>query len=171
MKRALVPVLVAAAAAAFALSASAEEKKTSARIADLSWLEGAWRHAAGDDSFDECWTGAAGGTMAAVSRDVTQGRTSMYELSTIETTETGLVLRIRHFGEGLAPWKSEAAGPGSWPLAKCEGQEAVFEDPARDFPRTIVYRRDKDVLKATLDGKRGDKPMHMEFELKRVSSK
>jgi hypothetical protein len=158
--------------------ASGEEpgtKKPAATLADLAWLEGSWRSTDGKEIFDEIWTGPEGGSMAAVSRSVEDGRTGMYELSTIETTPTGPVLRIRHFGAGLEPWKSEAAGTPSWPLAKLAGKEVLFEDPSRDFPRSILYRRetgkDGDVLVARLEGKRGDKPVEMEFRLARVSSK
>jgi hypothetical protein len=171
MKRPLIPVLALAAAAVFATAASGGDKKSATQIGDLAWMEGAWRHAEGEDSFDETWTGAAGGTMAAVSREISHGKIKMYELSTIEATPEGLVLRIRHFDEGLVPWKSEADGPGSWPLVSCADKEAAFENPAKDFPRKITYRREKDALVAKLEGQMKDKPVQMEFRLDRVSSK
>lgn len=160
--------------AAFAMgrdAAVAQEKP--ATLADLAWLEGSWRSVDGAEIFDETWLAPEGDSMSAVSREVQGGKTRMYELSTIEATDAGPVLRIRHFGAGLAPWKSEAADTPSWPLASRGDREATFEEPSRGFPRRIVYRREAgkdgkpDVLVAKLDGERGGKPMAMEFRLVR----
>jgi hypothetical protein len=143
-----------------------------ATLADLAWLAGRWRSQDGGEVFDETWLPAEGDAMAAVSRSVEGGKTGLYELSAIERTDAGLVLRIRHFGPGVAPWASESGETPSWPLARRGAREATFEEPSRAFPRRIVYRREKgagaDVLVARLEGERGGKPATMEFRLARV---
>ena len=176
---AVTTVLAAAAIWASVVPArsAADEKEAPAKLADLAWLEGNWRHADGGEIFDELWTAPEGDAMAAVSRSVRDGKTSMYELSSIEASEKGLVLCIRHFGAGLASWKSEAAATPAWPLVRRGDREAVFEDATRAFPRSIVYRREsgtdgaQDVLVARLEGERGGKPTVMEFRLTRTSPK
>jgi hypothetical protein len=165
--------VLAAAALAAPPRLRAEEAPPPTRLSDLAWLEGHWR-SGGEDAFDEVWLPADGGSMAAVSRLVHGGKANLYELSTIEESPEGLALRIRHFGPGLSPWKSEEGGTPTWRLARTGRSEAVFEDAARDFPRTIAYRRESgdagDVLVARLEGTAQGKPRTMEFRLDRVTS-
>lgn len=150
--------------------AAGEEPAPRATIADLAWLAGAWRMEHDGQRFDEHWLPPAGGTMAAVSRASSAAGTSLYELSAIEPGEGGaLVLRIRHFSPGLVPWNSEAKGPGEWTLVRCQSQEAVFENPALPFPRSISYRIDADgVLVARLAPAEGSPRKPMEFHLRAV---
>ena len=159
-------------ASGFALGAAGageEEKPAVPAVADLAWLAGSWRAGNESDGFEEHWLPAAGGTMAAVSRNIHGGKTGLYELSAIEPGEGGRpVLRIRHFGPGLAPWKSEAEGTPAWPLLSAKKGEAVFEDPAREFPRRIVYRLVEDDLVARLEPAEGAKNRPLEFRLKKV---
>jgi hypothetical protein len=167
-------VVVAAVAAASLPTGAGEPSPSAVSISTLAWLEGHWR-SEGKDAFDEAWLPAGGGVMAAVSRMVHDGEAGMFELSTIEPSAEGLALRIRHFGPGLSPWKSEEGATPSWTLARSGEREVVFEDAARGFPRTIGYRRQAgtsggpDVLVATLEGAEGGEKRHMEFRLLRVA--
>lgn len=165
-------VVVAAGIAAACARAQEDADDEPATIESLAWLAGNWQRSDASGSFDERWMPPAGGTMAAVSRAVENGKTGLYELSVIEPTEAGLVLRIRHFGPGLTPWKSEAAGPGTWALASSGARTVVFEDPKNEFPRRIVYTRGEDesgkaTLTARLDGGE-DSPQAMEFRFESV---
>ncbi len=139
-----------------------------AKAADLAWLAGTWR--AGDESggFEEHWTAPWGGTLAAVSREVGDGGTRMVELSSIEPDGEGLVLRLRHFDASLKIAAMDKDGALSWPLAQLGEKRAVFDEPTREFPRRIVYEREGDTLRATLEGARDGKPQRMAFELSLV---
>jgi hypothetical protein len=139
-----------------------------ATVADLAWLAGAWADAGEGRSFEETWLPPSGGTMAAVSREVAKGATRMLELSSIEPDAEGVLwLRVRHFGAGLAPWKSEIPETGKWRLASTGERSVTFEDAARDFPRTIAYSVGKDgALAAVLEGSRGGKPARLAFTLR-----
>jgi hypothetical protein len=171
--RRLLPLAAVLALSAVVLRFAKASEDPPAGLAGLAWLEGHWR-SGGEDAFDETWLPAGGGSMAAVSRLVHGGKANLYELSAIEETDAGLVLRIRHFGPGLEPWKSEAEATPTWALSKSAPNEVVFEDATRDFPRRISYRREAgsagkpDALVARLEGSKDGKPREMEFRLTRV---
>lgn len=146
----------------------AEEEVASPRIGDLAWLAGTWRSEEGAMPFEETWTAPWGGTMAAVSRGLKEGRTSMVELSSIEPHDGALRLHLLHFHAGLKPWASEKDGPLVWTLVECAENRAVFRNAERSFPRDVVYERDGDTLKAILAGTQGGKEARMGFVLTRV---
>ena len=131
-------------------------------------MAGTWRSDGGPMPFEEHWTAPWGGTMAAVSRGQKDGQVSMTELSSIETVGTDLVLHLRHFHNGLVPWESEKDGPLTWTLSDWGEHRAVFSDPEKDFPRSVTYERDGNVLRAILEGGSAEKPMRMAFTLTRV---
>ena len=145
-------------------------------LADLAWLAGSCRVASDGETFDETWLPPLGDGMVAVSRSVVGGVTKLVELSAIEATDAGIVLRIRHFGPGLTPWKKDAGGAESWPLEAVRGTEAAFTEPSRKFPRTVRYRREPgaagkpDVLTARLEGE-GGPPGGLEFRFERVEAR
>ena len=169
----LVPIALASLTAlvvlpVFWLHAEEESPPASPVIADLAWMAGTWRSDGGPMPFEEHWTAPWGGTMAAVSRGQKNGQVSMTELSSIESVGDDLVLHLRHFHGALVPWESEKDGPLTWKLTDHGEHRAVFSDPDRDFPRSVIYERDGDVLRAILEGGSDENPMRMQFELKRV---
>lgn len=168
-------LLVVAAVATVALVRSGHAEESAMPELDvmsLEWMAGHWAHVGDDGRFDEVWLPPAAGALQAVSRQAGADGTSMVELSAIEATDAGVQLRIRHFDSRLTPWKSEADGPGTWTLVSVDGESVVFEDAARDFPRTIGYARERvvdgpDVLVARLRGE-GGPPGGLTFRLVRV---
>ena len=146
----------------------AEEEPAPATIADLAWMSGTWRSDGGPMPFEEHWTAPWGGTMAAVSRGQKNGAVSLLELSSIETVEGTLVLHLRHFHGALRPWESERDGPLTWTLSESGENRVVFTDPDQEFPRSVTYERAGDVLRAILEGEKGEHPMRMAFTLQRV---
>jgi uncharacterized protein DUF6265 len=161
-------ILAAAVAGAVRAGDKAETDGTAAkvRIADLGWLAGEWTSDEDGAAFDELWTAPRGDAMFAVSRLVQDGATGLCELSAIEQTGDGLVLRIRHFSRSLEPWKSDAAGPLTMTLVESAAKKLVFEDAKRAFPRRIAYEREGEVLTALLEGEKDGKPVNERFELK-----
>jgi len=150
-----------------ASGAAAQEKSSSAKVADLAWLAGTWRSDDDHGLVEEHWLPPASGGMAGVFRMARGGKVSLYEVLAIETGPDGTpVMLIRHFGPGLEPWKSEAGATPSWTLTESGKGKAVFSNPAIPFPRSISYELDgKDAVVVRLDADPSSPKKPMEFRL------
>jgi len=147
------------------VEASGEETPTKG-VAALGWLAGDWTTQEGPLTWDEHWLAPRGDAVFAVSRMVSSkdDTTRLCELTAIEQTAEGPVLRLRHFSRSLEPWKSEAAGPMTMKLAEQGERKIVFEAPERDFPKKLSYVREGDVLTARLEGEQNGKPSEHVFK-------
>ncbi|MSO22168.1 MAG: hypothetical protein EXQ58_02705 [Acidobacteria bacterium] len=58
-------------------------------MSDLAWLAGAWQGTVGKTQIEEYWIQPGGGTMLAVFRTVTNGRTVAFEFLRIESCTDG----------------------------------------------------------------------------------
>jgi len=156
---------------------------------DLAWLSGTWRHEEeSGDMEEETWSSPRADAMVGMLRMAQRGRVNLYELMSIELDGPAgsadgplipgqepvaggapqrLVFHLRHFQRGLVPWEAEKSGPLTFTIKSLAPNEAVFEDPARDFPRELVYRREGDLLKIRLVSATAAKK-DMEFVMKRV---
>jgi hypothetical protein len=144
----------------------ADAKKKDAKVPtlkDLAWMAGAWAESEGPSVFTETWHAGQGDAMAGVAHWTISGRTRMFELMSIETTASGLVLNVRHFHKGLVPWPSEVKGPITWPLKSLDGKHAVFEHPTRAWPKRMEYHRKGDVLAGRLSGMENGRPKEIPF--------
>lgn len=72
-----------------------------ASIADLSWMTGNWAGALGPNQLEENWIATEGGSIAALVRMTGNGKTSMFEMITIEEAEGSLVLHIQQWNPGF----------------------------------------------------------------------
>jgi hypothetical protein len=97
----------------------------------------------------------AGGSMFGVSRTVANGKTVFFEYLRIETRGDGLFY-VAH---------PKARTPGTdFKLVRLSGQEAVFENPAHDFPKRLIYRKNADgSLTARIEGNGTEKEKPQEF--------
>ncbi len=119
-------------------------------ISDLSWLAGDWQTAAGGRSqTDEHWTHPSGASMLGLSRTVAGGRTYEFEYLRIEQRQDGIYY-VAH---------PKARCPGTdFKLTSVTTTEAVFENPAHDFPKRITYHKTAaGSLVASVDGGPGSK--------------
>ncbi len=125
------------------------------KIEDLAWLSGDWETSPGRAQIDEHWTSPSGGSMMGVSRTVAGGRTVFYEYLRIEARGTD-IFYVAH---------PKARTPGTdFKLMKINGQEAVFENLAHDFPKRIIYRRNADgTLTARIEGDGTEKEKPQDF--------
>ncbi|MCC7387758.1 MAG: hypothetical protein IT431_03220 [Phycisphaerales bacterium] len=147
-------LMVLLTAAACALGGPGAQPEPPAPTLDgLAFLAGAWeaKDEAEGEQMREVWDMPRGDAMVGHFSIVASGKAVLYELLVIELDETGPVMRLRHFGPGLEPWASEAAGPLTMRLAELGERRAVFEDPARAFPRRVVYTREGDRLGVLLE--------------------
>ena len=125
------------------------------KLEDLAWLSGDWETAPGRRQIDEHWTAVAGGSMIGMSRTVAGGKTVFYEYLRIETRGDGIYY-VAH---------PKARTPGTdFKLMRLSGQEAVFENPAHDFPKRIIYHKNADgTLTARIEGDGTEKEKPQEF--------
>ncbi|HKQ63126.1 MAG TPA: DUF6265 family protein [Candidatus Polarisedimenticolaceae bacterium] len=104
------------------------------RIEDLGWMAGDWEMVSGDTRIEEHWTRPAGGTMVGMGRTLRGPTTAFFEYLRLETRPDGIYY-VAH----------PQARPGTdFKLVRHAAQEAVFENPAHDFPQRITYRREAD---------------------------
>jgi len=133
-------------------SASRETRTsgTSSKISELAWLSGAWQTAPGGRArIEEHWTVPAGGTMIGMGRTVVGDKTAEFEF-----------LRIEQRGDDIY----YVANPNArcpqtdFKLTRLSGQEVVFENPAHDYPKRVMYRKNSDgSLVASIDAGEGTK--------------
>ena len=117
-----------------------------AAAADLSWLAGCWASEAGGPGSGEQWMAPAGGSLLGLNRTVREGRTVSYEFMRIYESGDSLTYVAQPSGQSVT----------SFELVRLEQHEVVFENLAHDFPQRVAYRLDGNVLRARVEGRRGD---------------
>ena len=119
-------------------------------LADISWISGNWKTAAGGRAqIEEHWTQAAGASMLGMGRTVAGDKTVEFEYLRIEQRADG-IFYVAH-PKGRCPGTD-------FKLTRASATEAVFENPQHDFPKRIIYRKGADdTLTASVDGGEGTK--------------
>ncbi len=123
----------------------------------LAWLTGCWQIARGDEVIDEQWMSPRGGVMLGMSRTTRGDRTTATEFVTLRVSD------------GRVAYEANPSGqtPTSFPATMVSAERAVFENPAHDYPKRIVYeRRGDDGLVAAIDDGSGAK--RVEYPFRRV---
>lgn len=125
------------------------------RAEDLAWLAGTWLAEEADGSWtEERWATPRGGVMLGTSLSGKGGEAGWFEYMRIARGEGGRL--AFHASPGGAP-------ASAFPLVASAAREAVFENPAHDYPTRIVYRREGKVLSATIAGPGGAKARSWRF--------
>lgn len=126
-------------------------------IEQLGWISGSWEMLTPDARREEHWTDPGGGILLGVGRVVTKRKT-FFEFLRIEARADGVYYVAQEQGKS----------PGvDFKLARCEGPEAVFENPAHDFPQRLIYRKNPDgSLFARIEGPRDGKTVGEDFLFK-----
>ena len=123
----------------------------------LAWLAGCWQIARGDEVIDEQWMPPRGGVMLGMSRTVRAGRTTATEFVTLRVSDGHVAYEANPSGQK----------PTSFPATMVSADRAVFENPAHDYPRRIIYERTgDDGLVAAIDDGSGAK--RVEYPFRRV---
>ncbi len=99
-------------------------------LARLAFIEGTWRSDADGAAAEEQWTAPRAGSMLGTGRVIAGERTVFFEFLRIEATDAGVVYTAMPRGGAATPFRLESA----------TDHEAVFVNPAHDFPSRIVYR-------------------------------
>ena len=126
------------------------------KISELAWLSGDWQTAPGGRALiEEHWTVPAGGTMIGMGRVVAGEKTAEFEF-----------LRIEQRGNDLYYVANPNANcpQTDFKLTRLTGQEVIFENPAHDYPKRVMYRKNSDgSLVAGIDGGEGTKSQSFSY--------
>lgn len=125
-------------------------------ISDLGWMSGDWQTDAGGRAVsEEHWTRPAGGSMIGMSRTLAGDRTVSFEFLRLEQRAEAIYYVASPNGRCPAT---------DFKLTRLSGQEAIFENPAHDFPKRIIYRKNSEgALAASIDGGEGTKSVMFAF--------
>ena len=129
-----------------------------ASLADLAFLEGAWRGGEGF-VFEETWSGASGGVMTAMARGFSGDDLHVLEYIVVSDEEAGVVMRFKHYNADFTTW--EKAGPTTLTLTSASENDLTFSaDPPSENVKSIRYwLSDENTLQADIvlveDGEQG----------------
>ena len=140
--------LVTGIAAALLLTGAAP----AATVDDLGWMAGTWIEetieGTGGRWTEEYWTIPRGGVMLGASRSGRGAALGEFEFLRLQVGEDGVVAYVAQPGGGT---------PVAFRLADHDAMSATFENAAHDYPQRIRYRRDGDVMTATISAIDGSK--------------
>lgn len=126
----------------------------------MSWLAGDWSGDAWGGRFHAFYTTPEGGRLLSYSRLEQDGHDTYYEFEVFERRAEGV--HLQPFPGGQRADGFELASYDE------QGQEAVFENPAKDWPTRISYQRAAaDRLVITLSDPHGTSDKVERFDLQR----
>jgi hypothetical protein len=143
--------------------AVAEESATARpTLEEFAWLAGQWRIEHANRLVDEHWMPPAGGLMIGMARAVESGKVVEYEFTLLREEPNGDIVYV------ASPSKQRET---IFRLTSLVNGEAVFENPAHDFPKKIIYvRRPDGSLLAAIEGPGKDgKPRRIEYPFTRIA--
>jgi hypothetical protein len=162
-------IITVTGAAAWAMVITiAAEAAPPCKVADLAWMQGAWRsHEAGSNG-EERWTMAAGDRLMGSSWFFQAGAPGGFaEALTIQQDGGAIVLRIRHFNPGLTHALEPQDAPMTLLAARCGPTGAVFDGQGDRAGEHMTYRRDGDTLTFIGDFIHAGKPVRDEVAFRR----
>jgi hypothetical protein len=129
----------------FTISVSAQKSE------QMKWVAGIWKISSGNNSIVEQWTITNDSMLTGKSFFVKDGKDSIQQES--------LELSFRN---GNWNYISTVAGqnnnqPVYFKIIFLKGAEFIAENPAHDFPQRIAYRRIKNQLFASIEGRNNGK--------------
>jgi hypothetical protein len=137
--------------------AAAEKIVNPKPVQIISWLDGRWVKAYGDNFMEEHWSNL-GGTFMGMCQEMKDGKATFLEISVIEPDGEDTVMRIRHFGPGLKSAWEEKEAPMVFKLGEHSNKKAVFEGAGVNQGEKVVYSLlTKDILDITTEFLRGGK--------------
>jgi hypothetical protein len=121
-------------------------KKTLALVLLLlpAWMSGRWTATVGNVQMEEYWSAPGGGMMLGLHRDIGAKKTS-FEFMRIEARGEQLVFVAQPSGRP----------PTEFPAKSVGKSRIVFENPAHDFPKRVIYWRSGEKLCARVEGDGG----------------
>jgi hypothetical protein len=121
---------------------------------DLSFMAGKWITESEWGEMEENWSEPMGNCMMCSYRCVKNGKVVFYEFIIIEQTDSGPVMKLRHFSPGNIGWE-EKDKPYEYPLMFLEPDRARFERP--DKKTALTFERiSKEKMTVVLDRQEKD---------------
>jgi hypothetical protein len=115
------------------------------QVADLAWLAGDWVEDQGQTMTEEVWLPPRGGIMLMMNRSGTRERAAGFEFARIASIGGRLAFMAQPVG----------AAPVSFALQRLGEQDVTFANPAHDFPVSVRYWREGELLRAEIAGRDG----------------
>ena len=131
-------------------------------------LVGRWKGLYGDQPVEEIWHEPVLGEMMGCFRWVKEGKVWLYEFCQLAQREGGIVLRIRHFGEGFVAWEDKET-PKTFDLVQVTAEQAIFRQRHDSAVVWTIYDWSREGrLRVWFE--REDKPHHVDsvFEYSRT---
>lgn len=126
-------------------------------LADLGWISGCWEinNTEKKRLVTEQWMSPVGDAMVGMSRTIRNGKMAGFEFLRIVQTDAG----IHYISK-----PSENTEETAFKLIRSSASEAVFENPAHDFPQRIIYKlTNPTTLTARIEGNNNGKQMGIAF--------
>lgn len=131
-------------------------------IADLKWIVGDWQGDMGEGLIEETWTPPVAGTLIGMFRWSTEKGVRLYELMSIEDSDQGPVLFLRHFSPGLKAWE-EKDSPMRYELDAFAPERVSFVHTTDEQTTRLTYQRIEGEMNVTLDQIQGAEKSTMTF--------
>jgi len=112
-------------------------------VAALGWMAGSWIAEKDGVVTRETWLPPVGGAMAGAGQTNPAGRPASIEHMKITAEPAGATFTAIVPGQPPTPFVLRSGGAAG---------EAVFENPAHDFPQRVIYRRCGEDLCARVEG-------------------
>jgi hypothetical protein len=146
---------------ALLLAACASAQAQADPFVPVAWLAGCWAQQGREAGSVEQWMTPAGGLMLGMARTLKNGRVVEFEFMQIRADAEGKLSYIAQ-PQGRPPTEFK-------PLRQGEA-EAVFENPAHDFPQRVLYRlAAPDRLVARIEGQMNGKERGIDFPMQRTA--
>jgi len=127
-----------------------------ATLLQVAWISGVWAASNATTKLEERWTPGEGGSMIGVSRTIRDNLQTAFEFLCIVERDGSLVYQAMPNGRSPAT---------DFTLTTIDENNAIFENPAHDFPKMIRYTRKEDgTLEAVVSGAPGTKPVTFRFK-------
>lgn len=117
------------------------------KLDQLKWIAGTWSGAMWGGTFTAHYSAPADGIMLSYSELKKSGRTAFYEFERFHDSDAGVFYTPYPRGSQKETFK----------LMRSDKELAVFENPKKDFPTRITFRRKGNALTITLSEIKGDK--------------
>ena len=128
-------------------------------VKDVAWIAGCWDSTRGGRHVIEQWMAPEGGTMMGVSRTTAGDKTAEWEF-----------LIIRQGPQGLDYVAKPSRQPeATFTATRATNSEVVFENPAHDFPKRIIYKREGDALTASIEGPMNGQNRRIDFAYRKAA--
>jgi hypothetical protein len=130
-------------------------------IDQMAWLKGCWVQAKPNGVVEELWMAPGGEVMLGLGRTLRDGKLREYEFVRIVEADGSLTYVAEPSGQEKA----------AFPLKSLTADEAVFENPAHDFPQRVIYRRlGPDAVTGRIEGQIGGQTKAIDFPYKRCAT-